>query len=102
MNAVKNEDLIDAKIRLTNAQAEMKEYQISILQKEYVKRDEVSKRWTDQVSRVRAKILSMPVRLAGMLSGREYAAGEIESITQGIVNEALQDLAGEYESEDEE
>ena len=101
MNVTQNDDLIEAKVRLTNAQAEMKEYQLAILQKEYVKREGVSKQWSDQAGRVRAKMLSLPVRLAGMLSGREYLAPEIESITQGLVNEALQDLADEYEAKEE-
>ena len=101
MNITQNDDLIAAKVRLTNAQAEVKEYQLSILRKEYVKREEVSRQWNDQAGRVRAKILSLPVRLAGMLGGKEYLASEIESISQGLVNEALQDLAEEYESEGE-
>ena len=100
-NITQNDDLVEAKTRLTNAQADLKEYQLSILRKEYVKREEVSKQWNEQAGRVRGKLLSLPVRLAGILSGREYMASEIESLTQGLVNEALIDLAEEYSGKDE-
>ena len=100
MNVTTNEDLIAAKTRLTNAQADMKEMQLSILRKDYVLADDVRQKWSDQAGRVRAKLLSLPVRLAGMLSGREYIASEIESITQGVVNEALTDLAGGFEDDE--
>ena len=94
MNVTQNEDLIEAKTRLTNAQADMKELQLSILRKDYVLTEEVRHKWSEQAGRVRSKLLGLPVRLAGILGGREYMASEIESITQGIVNEALTDLAG--------
>ncbi len=99
MNQTTNSDLVEAKTRLTNAQADMKEMQLAILQAEYVKRKEVSKQWSDQASRVRSKLLSLPVRLAGVLSRKEYMPSEVESIVQANVNEVLQELAEDFMSE---
>ena len=96
MNQTTNEDLIAAKTRLTNAQADMKELQLSILHGEYVKREEVSHQWNDQAGRVRTKLLALPVRLAGILARKEYLPSEIESLSQGAVNEVLQELAEDF------
>ena len=101
MNVTTNEDLIAAKTRLTNAQADVKELQLGVLRKDYVKREDVLKQWGEQVSRVRQKILSLPVRLAGMLAHKEYLPAEIESLSQGLVNEALQELAEEFVDNEE-
>ena len=101
MNATQNGELVEAKTRLTNAQADMKEFQYAVLRKEYVKRDDVSRTWTEQAGRVRSRLLSLPVRLAGMLAGAEYAAPEIEGITQKLVNEALSELAEDYAEQEE-
>ncbi len=97
MNVTQNEELIEAKTRLTNAQADMKEMQLAVLRKDYVKAVDVGKKWTDQAARVKTKLLAIPTRGAGLLSGREYEASEVETILQGLVNEALQELSGGFE-----
>ena len=93
MNVTQNSGLIAAKTRLTNAQADVKEMQLSVLRKEYVKAEEVNQKWNEQAGRVRAKLLSLPVRLGGMLGGRELSSQEVEQLSQSIVNEALIELS---------
>ena len=77
----------------------MKELQLSVLRKEYVKREDVSRQWAEQAGRVRQKLLSLPVKTAGMISGQALMPDEAEGILQKAVNEALQELAEDYTEE---
>lgn len=93
MNEIKNDDYMTAKTRLANAQAAKSEFALAVLMKEYIARAEINKQWGDQVSRVKQRILALPTRLAGVISGRELSAGEIEGLAQGLITEALSELA---------
>lgn len=107
-NNTQNTDLIEAKVRDTTAAAKLKEMKLAILKKEYVKLEEVNKRWNDQASRVKAKLLGLPARLSpqlaalGMNEGghtvnRSVIIDAVNSVLTGAVNEALNELAGGYE-----
>lgn len=98
MNVTQDSGLIEAKTRLTNAQADMKEMQLSILRGEYIKAEDVVSQWNEQAGRVRQKLLVLPVKLGGILGGQELSSSEIEALCQKLVNEALEELAGEYEA----
>ena len=95
-NNTTNEDLIAAKVRDTTAAAKLKELKLSILKKEYVKLEDVNKRWEEQAARIKAKLLGLPARLTAQLSGISSKT-EINAILTGAVNEALNELAGGYE-----
>ena len=95
-NNTTNEDLIAAKVRDTTAAAKLKELKLAILKKEYVKLEEVNKRWEEQAARINAKLLGLPARLTAQLSGISSKT-EINAILTGAVNEALNELAGGYE-----
>ncbi len=94
-NNTTNEDLIAAKVRDTTAAAKLKEMKLAVLKKEYVKLEEVNKRWTDQAGRIKAKLLALPARLTPQLF--EKSKLDINIIISGIVNEVLNELAEGYE-----
>ena len=95
-NNTQNQDLIAAKTRDTTAAAKLKEMKHAILKKEYVKLEDVNRRWNDQAARIKAKLLGLPARLTAQLSGIN-SKQEINTILTGAVNEALNELAGGYE-----
>ena len=96
MNTTKDSGLIEAKTRLTNIKADTAALKLELLRHESVGLSEVNKQWGEQAGRVRTKLLALPVRIAGLLGGKEYAPQEIESLVSGIVNEALSELASEF------
>ena len=81
---------------LSVAAAKLKEMKLAVLKKEYVKLEEVNKRWEEQAARIKAKLLGLPARLTAQLSGISSKT-EINAILTGAVNEALNELAGGYE-----
>ena len=96
-NNTQNEDLIAAKVRDTTAAAKLKEMKLAILKEEYVKLEDVNKRWNEQAGRVKAKLLALPARLSPQLAGLNTTA-EVSAVLAGAVNEALSELAGGYEA----
>ena len=94
-NNTTNEDLIAAKVRDTTAAAKLKEMKLAILKKEYVKLEDVNKRWEEQAARIKAKLLGLPARLTTQLF--EKSRLDINIILTGVVNEVLNELAGGYE-----
>ena len=94
-NNTQNEGLIAAKTRDTTAAAKLKEMKLAILKKEYVKLEDVNKRWNDQAGRIKAKLLALPARLTPQLF--EKSKLDINIILTGVVNEVLNELAGGYE-----
>ncbi len=96
-NNTTNEGLIEAKIRDTTAAAKLKEMKLAILKKEYVRLDEVNKHWAEQAGRVKAKLLGLPARLTAQLF--EKSKLDINIILTGVVNEVLNELAGDYNDE---
>ena len=95
-NNTTNEDLIAAKVRDTTAAAKLKEMKLAVLKKEYVKLEDVNKRWEEQAARIKAKLLGLPARLTAQLSGISSKT-EINAILTGAVSETLNELAGGYE-----
>ena len=95
-NNTTNEDLIAAKVRDTTAAAKLKEMKLSILKKEYVKLEDVNKRWEEQAARIKSKLLGLPARLTPQLT-ESTSKTAIYAIITGAVNETLNELAGGYE-----
>lgn len=95
-NNTKNDGLIAAKTRDTNAAADIKEMKLAILRKEYVPLSEVNKRWEEQAGRVKAKLLGLPARLTPQLVFMNTKE-DIHRLLTEAITEALSELAGGYE-----
>ncbi len=95
-NNTTNSELIAAKTRDTTAAAKLKEMKLAILKKEYVKVEDVNRRWTEQAARIKSKLLALPARLTPQMAAMSDRK-EINSVLADAVNEALNELAGEYE-----
>lgn len=89
------EALIRAKIRNITAQAEKTELKTKITQRDYIRISEVKKKWADDVSKVRGKLLGLPAKLAGQLAGVDAVTAN-EILRMGV-NDALKELAASFE-----
>lgn len=87
------EELLKAKIRNVTAQAEKTEFKTRITKGEYVKISEVKKKWADDVSKVRAKLLGLHLKIAGQLANVDAVTAS--EIVKGAVLEILKDLSEE-------
>lgn len=96
-NNTQNEDLIAAKTRDTTAAAKLKEMKLSILKKEYVKLEDVNKRWAEQAARIKAKLLALPARLTPQLAGMSDKA-EINQLLTLMMNETLTEIANDFDT----
>lgn len=96
-NNTTNEDLIAAKVRDTTAAAKLKEMKLAVLKKEYVKLEDVNKRWEEQAARIKAKLLGLPARLTPQLT-ESTSKTAIYSIITGAVNETLNELANFFDT----
>lgn len=101
MNTIKNEAYLAEMTRLTSARADKEELKVQLLRGEVIERKAVDSEWAEQVARVRTKLLALPVRLAGLLGGKELSSSDVEGITRELVNEALTELAESFSVEDE-
>jgi hypothetical protein len=63
---------------------------------ELLYRDDVEELWAETTMRARAKLLTVPSRLAAVLAGRALPAPEVEAAAMIVVHEALSELA-EYD-----
>ncbi len=95
-NNTQDPRLIAAKTRDTTAAAKLKEMKLAILTKEYVKLEDVNKRWIDQAGRIKTKLLALPARLTPQLFGKSKL--DINIIISGIVNEILNELADSFDA----
>ena len=97
MNKTADPDLIAAKTRNENAAADIKEFKLAIMRKEYVAVSAVNKKLASDVGKVRTKLLGLSSRIAPQLAGQIHEAEEIKRLIDAIVYEALSDLADHYE-----
>lgn len=86
--------LLRAKIRNVTAQAEKTELKTQITQGNYVKIEDVKKKWGADVMKVRNKLLGLHITLASRLEN--VSAIEASAIIKAAVMEALNELAGEF------
>ncbi|MBQ3396233.1 MAG: hypothetical protein IJG34_11255 [Synergistaceae bacterium] len=89
MNQLKNQELIEAQIRLTNARADRFEFRNKIERGEYIHRDAVNKAYADIVTSVKNKLLGLPAKLAPRLTGEteQVIAWRIKESVVEILNE---------------
>ena len=78
--------------RLTQAQANEKELQVEVLRGNLIPQEEVEKTWASMIANARAKLLTMPNKLA---KAAFAATGlqEVEENTRALIHEALYELA---------
>jgi phage terminase Nu1 subunit (DNA packaging protein) len=83
--------LADEKIRLTRAQADEKELQVSILKRELIPAPEIIEAWSEMVGTIRARLLALPGRLANRVMSFENVR-DAEDYAREEVYSALQEL----------
>lgn len=79
--------------RLTKAQADKAEIEAAELARELVRTEDVKLTWGELVAAVRAKLLSLPSKLAPLLAPPGKIA-EAQALAETMVHEALSELAG--------
>lgn len=84
-------DLTEQRARLAKAQADAKEMENSVRRGELLERGPVQDLWIDEAQRVKARLLSMPTKLAPLVIGCKVA--EAEHAIRKEINEALAELA---------
>ena len=85
-------DIAEEKTRLTKAQADKAELEVSELEGKLIPAPLVQDTWTDFVANVRAKLLGMPSRLAHQMIATENYA-EAEKLLKDSIYDALNELA---------
>ncbi len=81
-----------AKVRLLSAQAEKTELEVETMRGKLVEVEQVGMVWGKLVSAFRARILSMPSRLAPQLANNKKVK-EIEQILNNTLYEALEEIS---------
>tara|TARA_Y100000004_G_scaffold197143_2_gene270014 strand:- start:6818 stop:7330 length:513 start_codon:yes stop_codon:yes gene_type:complete len=85
-------DIAEAKTRLTQAQADKAELEVSELEAKLIPAELVADTWIDYVANARAKLLGLPSRIAHqVITVDKYA--EAEEIIKEQVHEALNELS---------
>jgi phage terminase Nu1 subunit (DNA packaging protein) len=85
-------ELLKEKIRLTRAQADAKEMEASVMAGELLDRECLQEEWGRLVSSFRARVLSVPSKLAGRLQGVRDPR-QIEAMLKETLYEALRELS---------
>lgn len=84
-------DYDSERARLTYHQANAAAMDDQLKQGRLIPAEQVQQTWSDIVSSARAKLLSLPSRIAGVCAGKSQA--ELETEARAIVYEALRELA---------
>jgi phage terminase Nu1 subunit (DNA packaging protein) len=82
----------EERTRLTKAQADKIELEVKVMQGKLLPAEEIESVWSDQVIRMRSKLLAMPVKLSVLLIGKDKQA-DIEQILRKEIHEALTELS---------
>jgi septation ring formation regulator EzrA len=75
--------------------AKLAEFEEKTATGQLVKADDVLKEWQNMITNVRARLLSLPSKLAARAYGAR-SRGDLQRLLQEGVNEALAELAGGY------
>ena len=85
-------DIAEEKTRLTKAQADKAELEVSELEGQLIPAQLVQDTWTDMVANVRSKLLGLPSRIAHQVIALETYP-EAEQLIKENVHDALSELA---------
>lgn len=91
-NKEKKGALYEEEVRLTRARADKIELEVAEKEGTLIKVSEVVKVWSDYILACRAKLLSVPTKLAYELAGESDPLA-IESILREVIDESLRELA---------
>lgn len=84
-------DLTSERARLAHHQANIAALDEEVKRKTLIPAEQVKMRWQDLIASARAKLLSLPTKIAGTCYGKSER--DIESASREIVTEALAELA---------
>jgi phage terminase Nu1 subunit (DNA packaging protein) len=84
--------IAEEKVRLTKAQADLKEMEVELLNGGMLKAEEVVEGWIGFVSNARAKLLNLPSKVAHQVIGLE-TYGDAEEIIRLEIYEVLNELS---------
>lgn len=87
-------DIVSERTRLLKANADKSELEFLVMKGENLPKELVQIAWTKQIAAFRAKMLSIPVKLAADLHGIETKK-HIEQVAKGLIWEALGELVAE-------
>ena len=82
-----------AKVRLTEAQAELKEIELQEKEGSLLDASETERAWTESLSNLRARLLAIPSTAAASLQGIDGQA-EQKDVIETLIIEALVELSG--------
>lgn len=86
--------LYEEEVRLTKARADKVELEVAEKEGILIKTDEVVKVWSDYILACRAKMLSIPAKLAYELAGEDNPLA-VEGILREVIDQSLGELAEE-------
>ena len=92
-------NLVDERARLAKAQADKTEMEVEVLKENLLAADSVLSEWQACIASCRAKLLSLPTKLAFKISNIDETH-EIERFLKHSINESLIELSN-YESANE-
>ena len=85
-------DLQEERTRLTKVQADKAELELEELEKVLIAAEDVESVWTDYISNIRSKLLSLPSKLGHLVQATESYA-EAEQILKEAMYEVLEELS---------
>lgn len=87
-------DITEEKTRLTKAQADRAELDVSVMEGKLIPTETVIETWTNYVSNCRGRLLTLPNKVAHLvITVKEFA--DAEKIIKECVNESLEELAND-------
>ena len=92
------DELTRTKIRVNIANAEKNELKNAVTRGELITVEAVNKKWAEDVSNVKAKLLAIPTKLTPILSNQVLTAQDVNKILTEAIYEALNELSEEYKA----
>ena len=89
--------LADARVRLLNAQADLREFELERERGKYLPSTEVLATWQRRFAEVRARLLSIPDRI-GSQTQPSRVRDELLALFEHELHEAMREIAGDGEA----
>jgi len=97
--SLESADYHKERARLTKLQADEKSLLLEQLRGKLLTVEDVSETWVEMITNARAKLLSLPNKMAGQVTGLQEMA-EVEALLKTTIYEALTELADPYNEVD--
>ena len=97
--SLESADYHKERARLTKLQADEKSLLLEQLRGKLLTVEDVSETWVEMITNARAKLLSLPNKMAAQVTGLQETA-EIEALLKTAIYEALTELANPYHEVD--